>query len=99
MVGLLYPLIVPVATLDNVPPTVINSPRPMLVLEQLNVPAFPVIATLDKASGVLVPATKKLSDVLLVVTKNYGQYNECSIRVDSWIEWYNQQKKIFDSVK
>jgi hypothetical protein len=46
-----------------------------------------------------VPATKKLSDVLLVVTKNYGQYNECSIRVDSWIEWYNQQKKIFDSVK
>lgn len=46
-----------------------------------------------------VPDTKKLSEVLTVVTKNYGQYNECSIKVDSWIEWYNQQKKIFDSVK
>jgi hypothetical protein len=46
-----------------------------------------------------VPNTKKLSEVLTVVTKNYGQYNECSIKVDSWISWYNEQKKIFDSVK
>ena len=46
-----------------------------------------------------VPATKKLSDVLVVVTKNYGQYNECGIKVDSWIDWYNKQKEIFDSVK
>ena len=46
-----------------------------------------------------VPATKNLSDVLTVVTQNYGQYNECSIRVDSWIDWYNTQKNIFDSVK
>jgi hypothetical protein len=46
-----------------------------------------------------VPNTRKLSEVLTVVTKNYGQYNECGIKVDSWIEWYTQQKKIFDSVK
>lgn len=45
------------------------------------------------------PNTKKLSEVLTVVTKNYGQYNECAIKVDSWITWYNEQKKIFDSVK
>ena len=46
-----------------------------------------------------VPATNKLSVVLSTVTKNYGQYKECSIKVDSWNEWYTEQKKIFDSVK
>lgn len=46
-----------------------------------------------------VPKTDKLSVVLSVVTKNYGQYQECSIKVDTWLEWYNEQKRIFDSVK
>ena len=46
-----------------------------------------------------VPATTKLSVVLSTVTKNYGQYKECSIKVDAWNEWYTEQKKIFDSVK
>jgi hypothetical protein len=43
--------------------------------------------------------TDKLSDVLLVVTDNYGQYHQCRIKVDAWIEWYKTQKIIFDSVK
>jgi hypothetical protein len=46
-----------------------------------------------------VKKTDKLSDVLLTVTQNYGQYNECSIKLESWIQWYEDQKKIFDSVK
>ena len=46
-----------------------------------------------------VPDTEKLSDVLKVVTDNYGQYQECRIKVDTWIEWYKTQKSIFDSVK
>jgi hypothetical protein len=46
-----------------------------------------------------VPDTKKLSVVLTVVTKNYAQYQECSIKVDAWRAWYNEQKKIFESVK
>lgn len=46
-----------------------------------------------------VPNTKKLSVVLTVVTKNYAQYQECSIKVDAWRAWYDEQKKIFDSVK
>jgi hypothetical protein len=46
-----------------------------------------------------VPDTKKLSVVLTVVTKNYAQYQECSIKVDAWRAWYDEQKKIFDSVK
>jgi len=47
----------------------------------------------------LVEPTEKLSDVLKVVTDNYGQYHECKIKVDTWVEWYKTQKQIFDSVK
>jgi hypothetical protein len=43
--------------------------------------------------------TTQLSEVLKIVTENYSQYHECRIRNDLWIEWYNAQKKIFDSVK
>ena len=43
--------------------------------------------------------TTKLSEVLKVVTKNYGEYQECKIKVDTWMEWYKTQKQIFDSVK
>lgn len=43
--------------------------------------------------------TEKLSDVLKVVVDNYGQYHECKVKVDTWIEWYKTQKDIFESVK
>lgn len=43
--------------------------------------------------------TDKLSDVLKVVVDNYGQYHECRVKVDAWIEWYKSQKQISDSVK
>lgn len=46
-----------------------------------------------------VEQTEKLSEVLKVVVENYGQYNECKIKVDTWVEWYKTQKQIFDSVK
>ena len=45
------------------------------------------------------PQTEQLSEVLKVVVDNYGQYHECRIKVDTWIEWYKTQKQIFDSVK
>ena len=45
------------------------------------------------------PNTTKLSQVIGVVADNYGQYQECQIKVDTWIEWYNHQKKIFDNIK
>jgi hypothetical protein len=45
------------------------------------------------------PNTTKMSEVVGVVAGNYGQYNECKIKVDSWVEWYKTQKEIFDSVK
>jgi len=40
-----------------------------------------------------------LSDVLEVVTDNYIEYRKCKIKVDLWIKWYTEQKKIFEEVK
>ena len=45
------------------------------------------------------PSTTKLSTVVDSVVTNYAQYRECQIKTDSWIEWYNRQKQIFESVK
>jgi hypothetical protein len=45
------------------------------------------------------PMTTKLSEVLGVVVENYGQYQECQIKVNAWTEWYNTQRKIFEEVK
>jgi hypothetical protein len=45
------------------------------------------------------PKTDKLSDVLLVVTDNYGQYHQCRVKIDAWIEWYKTQRSIFEEVK
>ena len=65
-----------------------------------NFPSVPqeLMASCPELSAV--PAgTDKLSDVLTVVTSNYGQYQECQIKLDGWQEWYKTQKEIFDSVK
>jgi hypothetical protein len=41
----------------------------------------------------------KLSDVISTVSTNYTQYHECRAKVDTWVEWYTNQKDIFESVK
>lgn len=41
----------------------------------------------------------KLSDIAKTVTNNYTLYYECAVKQDSWIEWYQVQKSIFDNVK
>ena len=43
--------------------------------------------------------TTQLSVVVEAVTTNYGQYQMCQTKNDTWIDWYNRQKEIFDSVK
>ena len=45
------------------------------------------------------PVTTKLSEVIEVVVGNYGQYQECKIKVNVWLEWYKTQRDIFESVK
>jgi uncharacterized lipoprotein YajG len=54
--------------------------------------ACPDLATVD-------PTTQKLSDALEVVTANYNQYYLCKDKVDNWLDWYNTQQKIYNSVK
>lgn len=41
----------------------------------------------------------KLSDVAETTTNNYTLYYECAVKNDGWIEWYQEQKRIFESVK
>ena len=43
--------------------------------------------------------TSKLSDVVSNVSGNYSQYHECRGKVDAWVEWYKQQREIFEEVK
>ena len=39
----------------------------------------------------------RLSDVATTVTINYGTYYECAVKADAWQEWYEIQKRIFES--
>jgi phage FluMu protein Com len=41
----------------------------------------------------------KLSDIAKTVTENYTTYYECAVRNDAWIEWYETQKTIFETLK
>ena len=41
----------------------------------------------------------KLSEVASTVTINYSTYYECAVKNDAWIEWYQIQKNIYESVK
>ena len=68
----------------------------------------PVTAKFPEAPNELLqkcPALKqldeevKLSDVAKNITYNYTLHYECVIKNDAWIEWYQSQKKIFESVK
>lgn len=66
-------------------------------------PKFPdPVPELMKACPELkeVPAgTIKLSETISVITSNYGEYHLCRQKVESWIEWYNEQKKIYNEIK
>ena len=40
-----------------------------------------------------------LSNISRTVTMNYTTYYECAVKTDAWIEWYQVQQKIYESVK
>jgi hypothetical protein len=40
-----------------------------------------------------------LSDVALAINSNYALYHECSDKNSEWIDWYNKQKTLFESIK
>jgi hypothetical protein len=80
----------------------------LLILLLTGCTTVPVTAKFPEAPNELLqkcPALKqldeevKLSDVAKNITYNYTTYYECVIKYDAWIEWYQSQKKIFESVK
>jgi hypothetical protein len=65
---------------------------------------FPdVPETLKEPAGKLTPldASKKveLSDIIENANENAGKYYALREKYNAWIEWYNSQKKVFESVK
>lgn len=42
---------------------------------------------------------KTLTDLIENANDNYGTYYDVREKYNAWIEWYNTQKQIFESVK
>ena len=43
--------------------------------------------------------SEKLSELADTVIINYSQYHECRVKVDGWNEWYDAQRRVFESIK
>lgn len=59
-------------------------------------------AALKEPADKLTPVIKEnpqLSDIIENANENAGKYYELREKYRSWQEWYEQQKRIFDSVK
>lgn len=41
-------------------------------------------------------ANPKLSEVAMTVANNYSLYHKCSSKVESWQDWYQLQKSIYE---
>jgi len=71
----------------TVPVTAKFPDAPILILEKCS-----KLKTIEGDSVSIVDFTK-------TVTLNYTTYYECAVKNDSWIEWYYEQKKIFEEIK
>ena len=63
---------------------------------------FPAVpADLLKACPALAqtPQGAKFSEVLTIVNNTYAEYHQCRAKTQAWVQWYTEQKKIFDEVK
>ena len=56
---------------------------------------------LEQASNLQpLPEDKKtLTDLIQNANENYGTYYQIKSKYEAWQEWYNSQKKIYESVK
>ncbi len=45
------------------------------------------------------PLDVKLSDLTKIIVNNYSAYYSCSSVVDSWKDWYVNQKRIYEELK
>jgi len=42
--------------------------------------------------------TVLLSELIVIITKNYMKYHDCSHNVENWQDWYVKQKQISDEL-
>lgn len=40
-----------------------------------------------------------ITDMLKTIVNNYSLYYQCSNKVDGWNAWYEEQRRIYESVK
>jgi len=40
-----------------------------------------------------------LSDIAKTINANYAEYYVCAVKLDTWVEWYQIQRKIFEDMK
>jgi hypothetical protein len=71
-------------------PTTVSAPWPDVPLTMME--QCPDLKPVD-------PNTDKLSAVLDTVTDNYTQYYLCAGKIDDWNQWYNTQKRIYESTR
>ena len=79
---------------------------PLLLLLSACVTARPVTAHFPEAPDTLkepceelrtLARDAKLSDLMITITENYVRYHECKRKNQGWLEWYNEQKAIYDA--
>lgn len=39
-----------------------------------------------------------LTELINLIVANYKLYHECSLKTETWIKWYNEQKRLYDAV-
>ena len=65
-----------------------------------NFPQAPAML-MEKCPELKTIAGEKVSivDFTKTVSENYTTYYQCAGRTDAWIDWYNQQKKIWEDTQ
>lgn len=65
-------------------------------------PKFPEVPSelLEKCKPLKTMEEKEttFSELSKTIVINYNQYHECSIKNETWIEWYRSQKKIYEEI-
>lgn len=59
-------------------------------------PSVPAELMKDCAELNILPEEIKLSELAKNITDNYALYHECAASNSAWIDWYKNQKKIFE---
>ena len=63
-------------------------------------PAVPVMLMEKCPELKTIPGEKvTIVEFTKTVSENYTTYYQCAGRTDAWIDWYNQQKKIWDETQ